>query len=161
MCISKVIDVSPGNLDSSSCFIQPSILHDALCVCKLNKQCVNIQPWWTPFSILNQSVPCLVLTYICVCVYVCVCECLLGAQPCPTFWDPMDCSPTNLLCLWDFPSKNTGVGCQWVSLSRGSPQPRFQTWVSCIAGRFFTFQATRKPYTHTHTHTHTHIYTHT
>ena len=31
--------------------------------CKLNKQSDNIQPWWTPFSILNQSVvPCPVLT---------------------------------------------------------------------------------------------------
>ena len=30
---------------------------------KLNKQGNNIKPWWTPFSILNQSVaPCLVLT---------------------------------------------------------------------------------------------------
>ena len=30
---------------------------------KLNKQCQNIQPWRTPFSILKQSVvPCLVLT---------------------------------------------------------------------------------------------------
>ena len=29
---SEVIDISPGNLDSSLCFIQPSILHDALCI---------------------------------------------------------------------------------------------------------------------------------
>ena len=29
---------------------------------KLNKQHDNIQPWCTPFSIWNQSVPCLVLT---------------------------------------------------------------------------------------------------
>ena len=29
MCISEVIDISPGSLDSSSCFIQPSISYDA------------------------------------------------------------------------------------------------------------------------------------
>ena len=28
ICISEVIDISPGNLDLSSCFIQPSISHD-------------------------------------------------------------------------------------------------------------------------------------
>ena len=31
-CVSEVIDISPGNLDSSLCFIQPSILHDVLCI---------------------------------------------------------------------------------------------------------------------------------
>ena len=30
--ISEVNDISPRNLDSSLCFIQPSILHDALCI---------------------------------------------------------------------------------------------------------------------------------
>ena len=29
-CISEVIDISPGNLDSSLCFIQPTISHDVL-----------------------------------------------------------------------------------------------------------------------------------
>ena len=28
----EVIDVSPGSLDSSLCFTQPSILHDVLCI---------------------------------------------------------------------------------------------------------------------------------
>ena len=41
-----------------------------------------------------------------------------------------------LLCPWDSPGKNTGVGC--MTSSRGSSQPRGQTWVSCISGRFFT-----------------------
>ena len=26
-------------------------------------------------------------------------------------WDPVDCSPTRLLCPWDSPGKDTGVGC--------------------------------------------------
>ena len=29
--ISKVIDISPSNLDSSLCFFQPSVSHDVLC----------------------------------------------------------------------------------------------------------------------------------
>ena len=28
----KVLDISPGNLDSSLCFIQPGILHEVLCL---------------------------------------------------------------------------------------------------------------------------------
>ena len=27
--------------------------------------------------------------------------------------DPMNCSPTRLLCAWDFPGKNAGVGCHF------------------------------------------------
>ena len=32
ICIFEVIDISPSDLDSSLCFIQPSILHDILCI---------------------------------------------------------------------------------------------------------------------------------
>ena len=32
------------------------------------------------------------------------------AQSRPTLCDPMDCSPPRLLCPWNFPGKNTGVG---------------------------------------------------
>ena len=32
-------------------------------------------------------------------------------QLCPTLCDPMDSSPPRLLCPWDSPGKNTGVGC--------------------------------------------------
>ena len=32
ICISEVIDISPSNLDSSLCFIQPSVSHDVLCI---------------------------------------------------------------------------------------------------------------------------------
>ena len=32
ICISEVIDISPGSLDSSLCFIQPGILHDGMLV---------------------------------------------------------------------------------------------------------------------------------
>ena len=32
ICISEVVDVSPGNLDSSLWLIQPSVSHDVLCI---------------------------------------------------------------------------------------------------------------------------------
>ena len=32
ICISEVIDISPGNLDLSLCFFQPSVSHDVLCI---------------------------------------------------------------------------------------------------------------------------------
>ena len=37
LALGEVIDISPGNLDSSLCFFQSSISHDVLCI-KLNKQ---------------------------------------------------------------------------------------------------------------------------
>ena len=47
---------------------------------------------------------------------------------------PME--PTRLLCPWDSPGKNTGVGCHF--LFQGNFLTQDQTRVSCIAGRFFT-----------------------
>ena len=44
--------------------------------------------------------------------------------------------PPRLLCPWDSPGKNIGVG--YHASSRGSSQPRDQTQVSHIAGRFCT-----------------------
>ena len=32
ICICEVIDISPGNLDSSLCFLQPRVSHDATCL---------------------------------------------------------------------------------------------------------------------------------
>ena len=32
ICISEVIDISPSNVDSSWCFIQPNVSHDVLCI---------------------------------------------------------------------------------------------------------------------------------
>ena len=32
------------------------------------------------------------------------------AQSCPTLWDPLANPPAWVLCLWNFPGKNTGVG---------------------------------------------------
>ena len=54
----------------------------------------------------------------------------------------MDCKPIRLLFPWDFPGKNTGVGCHF--LLQGIFWCRDWTHISCIAGRFFTAWATRK-----------------
>ena len=35
---------------------------------------------------------------------------VLVAESCPILCDPMDCSPWGLLCPWNSPGKNTGVG---------------------------------------------------
>ena len=50
--------------------------------------------------------------------------------------------PARLLCPWDSPGKNTGVAA--ISFSKESSQPKYQTRVSHIAGRFFTIWATRE-----------------
>ena len=61
ICISEVIDNSPGNLDSS--LLHPA-QHFSWCTLHmLSKQGDNIQSWCTPFPIWNQSiVACPVLT---------------------------------------------------------------------------------------------------
>ena len=59
---SEVIDISPGNLDSSWASSSWEF-HMTYSAYKLNNQGDTMQPWHTPFPILNQSiVPCLVLT---------------------------------------------------------------------------------------------------
>ena len=67
---------------------------------------------------------------------------VLVSQLCLTLCNPMDCSLPG--------SSVHGILeiriLEWVAIpfSRGSSQPRDQTWVSCIAGRFFTIWATRE-----------------
>ena len=50
----------------------------------------------------------------CVCVDVCVCGCVcVHAQLCMTS-RPYKLWPARLLCPWDFPANNTGVGCPFL-----------------------------------------------
>ena len=35
-------------------------------------------------------------------------------QSCPTLCDPTDAAATRIPCPWDFPGKNTGVGCHFL-----------------------------------------------
>ena len=98
-----------------------------------------------------------------------LCVCDLGSVP--SFWDKhgswsqtetchfflcawvLSCfsyvrlfQPTRLLCPWDSPGKNTGVGCyallQGILLTQGSNPV---SCVSCIAGGFFTAAPLGKP----------------
>ena len=68
-----------------------------------------------------------------------VCACWVASVMSKSLWPY---GPTRLLCPWDSPGKNTGVGCH--ALLQGSSWPRDQTHVSRIAGGFFTSWATRK-----------------
>ena len=64
---------------------------------------------------------------------------LSGAQVlqlCPTFCDPMDCSPPGS----SVPGILQARLLEWIAMpsSRGSSRPRDGSWVCCIAGGFFT-----------------------
>ena len=56
---------------------------------------------------------------------------------------PVDCSPPGSSCLWNFPGKNTGVGCHF--LLQGIFPPRNQTPVSGTGRRLFTTVPPGKP----------------
>ena len=43
----------------------------------------------------------------------CYCCCLVP-QSCLTLYDTVDCSLPDSFCPWDFPGKNTGVGCYFL-----------------------------------------------
>ena len=62
------------------------------------------------------------------------------AQSCLTLYDPMDCSPSGSSVHGILQERIL----EWVAIpfSSGSSWLRDRTWVSCIAGRFFTVWAT-------------------
>ena len=65
---------------------------------------------------------------------------VLAAQSCLTLWDSTNCGPRD--------SSIHGISqariLEWVAISFSGRWPRHQTQVSRIAGRLFTFSATRK-----------------
>ena len=67
---------------------------------------------------------------------------VLVAQSCPTLCDPMDYSPPGSSVHGILQARILA----WVAIpiSSSSSQPRDQTLVSCVAGRFFTIWATRE-----------------
>ena len=81
------------------------------------------------------------MTYITLHYSACVCVCSV-AESYLILCDPTECSPPG--------SSVHGISQvripEWVaiSFSRGPSQPRNRTQVSCVAGRFFTVQATRE-----------------
>ena len=76
----------------------------------------------------------------CTQVYAC-CESVSRSVVSDSLW-LHELWPTSFLCPWNSPGMNTGVGCH--SLLQGIFQPRGQTRVPCISGRFFTVWATRE-----------------
>ena len=66
---------------------------------------------------------------------------VLPSKSCPTLATPQT-KPARLLCPWDSPGKNTGVGCYF--LLQGSSWPKNRMQVSCTAGRWFTDWAMRE-----------------
>ena len=65
-----------------------------------------------------------------------MCVCVLVAQSCSTLCDPTDCGPPGFSVYGILQARML----EWIAIpfSRGTSQPRDQTLVSCIAGRFFT-----------------------
>ena len=68
--------------------------------------------------------------------------CVLVTQLCPTLCDPMDCSPPDSSVHGILQARILEQVA--IPFSRGSFQPKNQTQVFWIAGRFFTVSATRE-----------------
>ena len=66
---------------------------------------------------------------------------------CSVVSDPTNCKPTQLLCPWGYPSRNTRVGSH--SLLQGDlPDPGIEPTspvASVLAGGFFTSEPSGKP----------------
>ena len=65
------------------------------------------------------------------------------AQSCQTL-KPHRLWPARLLCPWNFPDKNTGVGNHFLD-GRGSSGPEVKSVSPALAGRFFTTESLEKP----------------
>ena len=79
-------------------------------------------------------------------LYVCCpvrCYCLV-AQLCPTLLQLQGLQPAWLLCPWDFPDKNTGVGLPFPSPG-DLPDPRIEPTSPALVGGFFTAELPGKP----------------
>ena len=63
------------------------------------------------------------------------CCCCSVTKSCPTLCDPHGLQYTRLLCLWDFPGKNTGVGCHFL-LPGDLSDPRIKSVSPALAGEF-------------------------
>ena len=81
--------------------------------------------------------------------------CYSVAKSCLTLCDPMDCSPPSSSVHRILPARILERVA--IPFSRGSSWPRHQTWVSCIAGRFFTTSATWEARTMCSVHSLSHV----
>ena len=74
---------------------------------------------------------------------------------------PHELQPAKLLCPWDFPGKNTGVGCHFLLQGNFLTQG-VNLHLLHQQEILFNTEAPGKPqnaYSHSHTHTHTHTHT--
>ena len=62
-----------------------------------------------------------------------------------TLCNPVNCRPTRLLCPWDFPGRNAGVGCHF--LLQRSSQSRDGTHVFCLGRQILYCWTTRETHT--------------
>ena len=82
---------------------------------------------------------------VCMCMCVCgsMCVCVLS---CSDSLQPYGLQPSRLVCSWDFPGKNTRVGCRF--LLQGIFQTQGLTHISCvssISAKFFNTELPGKP----------------
>ena len=89
--------------------------------------CSSVQDSAPPHTLLCSHNLCLKLTLLSLGVCVCTCVCVLSHMQLSVAPWPIT---RRLLCPWNFPSKNTEVGCHF--LLQGSSQPRNWTHIFCI-----------------------------
>ena len=75
-----------------------------------------------------------------VCVYVCTCPCVHCHSVVSDYSQPHGLEPTRLLCPWDSPGKNTGVGC--CALLQEIFPTQGYTGSDTLASGFFTASTT-------------------
>ena len=71
------------------------------------------------------------------------CRCLV-AKSSSILLQPLGLWPARLFCPWDFPGKNTGVGCHFL-LQGTFPTQGLNPCLLQMAGRFFTAEPPGKP----------------
>ena len=130
--------VNSSRMAARSCTITP--VHTILSI-------LLIYSFNTHFLQLH-SVPQCTQGCVCVCVRVCVHVCVLVTLSCTTVCDPVDYNPPGSSVHGVLQARIL----EWIaiSFSRGSSQPRDQTWMSCMQadslclsqqGRFFMSDA--------------------
>ena len=103
-------------------------------------------PWGCIESNTAEGLSTHIYVHICikyVCVYIWILKVkVLGAQSCPTLWNPMDCSSPGSSVHGILQARIL----EWVAIPfcRVSSQPRDWTQVSHISGRLFTIWVTRE-----------------
>ena len=89
--------------------------------------------------------------------HMCMCECALSrsvVSDSVTPWTVLQ--PTRLLCPWNFPGENIGVGCHFLLQGNFPTQVSNPCLLCLVHWQTDYLWVVWEAYTHTHTHTHTH-----